>query len=356
MSTKTIRVHRSVTEINENQWNNVVEQSDRGTVFQRTEWLRAVEDGLGRTPRHLVVTKDDNPVGVFPHFLVPVDLPDFVPAVLVGHGLKRLTSLDPGFGGPLFVGDERSNFEVTFDNVDYLFSDTDAMQHLLIPADGDFARYASRLTDRGYRPTVTSCRFVVDLRDGWEAVKSGMDRSKRANLADASQSPATVAERRLDDSVLRQFYETYAQAMERVDGTTYPFEFFESLAHELGDRVKLFTVHVDGEFAGGQLYLLDDERSAIHEFFRGLDAEFFEYYPTELLGKQAMQWGIEHGYDEYDLGRTSGDFTDGSFTYKAELGADIRPILAWERGYSPFRWQAYRIGRWILRNAPETDH
>lgn len=347
---KTVRIHQSIDEINENQWNSVVEQSDRGSVFHRTEWLRAVEEGLGRTARHLVVEKDGNPVSVFPHFLVRIDTPDFVPAWFDAPGLKHLTSIDPGFGGPLFVGDERSNFEVTFDHVDQLFSDNDAIQHLLKPYDTTFVRYASRLADRGYRPTVNSCRFVIDLRRGWDAVESNMDRSKRSNLERARESSATVEDQPLDDSAVEKFYRTYDEAMDRVDGTTYPIEFFDSLERELADRIKLFTVHVDGEFAGGQLYLLDEEGSTIHEFFRGLSAEFFEYNPTELLGERAMKWGIEHGYDEYDLGSTTADFTDGSFVYKDELGADLRPILRWERGYSFVRWQAYRAGRWFLRN------
>jgi len=350
MGTKNLRIHRSIDEINRNQWNNVVEHSDRGTIFHRAEWLRAVEEGLGRSARHLVVEKNGNPVGVFPHFIVRIDLPDFVPASLDGVELKRLSSTDPGFGGPLFVGDERSNFEAVFNHVDRLFSDTNAIQHLLTPSDADFVRYNSQLGDHGYRPMVAGCRFITDLRRGWDAIESNMDRSKRSNLKSARQSSATVEQRSLDDSALERFYGTYVKAMDRVGGKTYSYEFFEALKRELADRSKLFTVYVDGEFAGGQLYLLDENRSIIREFFRGLDAEYFDHNLTELVCERAMNWGIEHGYDEYDFGMTSPDFTAGSFVFKNEFGGDIRPVLAWERGCSPVGWQIYRVGRWLVRN------
>ena len=350
MSEKTVQIYQSIDDVNENQWNTLVEQSERGTVFHRAGWLRAVERGLGRPARHLVVKKGGNPISVFPNFLVDVGVSDVVPMSPDGLRLKRLASSDPGFGGPLFVGDERSNFEVAFDHAERLLSATDAVHHLLKPSDAGFARYTTHLADRGYRPTVRSCRFVIDLRRGWDAVEDGMARSKRSNLDSARENPMTVENPPLDESVLESFYGTYRAAMERVDGKIYPFEFFESLADDLADRVELFTATVDGEFAGGQLYLLDDERSTVREFFRGIDAEYFEYNPTELLGERAMKWAIERGYDEYDLGSTTPDFTDGSFTYKDELGAEIRPILLWERGGSAVRWHAYRAGRWLLRN------
>ncbi len=347
---KQAHVRQSISEVNEGAWNNVVEQSEGGSVFHRTGWLRAVEEGLGRPARHLVVEKSGNPISVFPNFLVDISVPDIGPVPFDGLGLRRLTSLKPGFGGPVFVGDEQTNFEVTFDNAKRLFAETDAMSHLLKPSSSNFARYASQLADRGYRSEVRSCRFVIDLRQGWDEIKSNMHRSKRSNLKRASENSATVEDRQLDDVALEEFYNTYTSAMDRVDGIQYPFRFFEVLQRELADRIKLFTVTADGEFAGGQLYLLDDESSTMHEFFRGLDAEYFEYNPSELISERAIKWAIEHGYDEYDLGSTAADFTSGSFTYKEELGGELRPIIVWERGDSTPQWHIYRAGRWFVRN------
>lgn len=349
MADKTITVHRSIDEIGDGQWNNVVDHADRGSVFHRAGWLRAVEEGLGRPARHLVVENGGNPVGVFPNFLVDIDLPEFVPHSLDGLVSKRVTSIEPGFGGPLFVGSEQSNFEFAFEHVDRLFADIDAVNHRVKPATADFVRYSEPLADYGYRPTVTSCRFVVDLSRGWDAIESGMNGSKRSNLRKARENSATVERESLGESSLEQFYGTYRKTMERVDGTLYPFEFFRKLGEQLPERTKLFTVEVDGTFAGGQLYLLDEERSTMYEFFRGIDDRFFDYYPSELLAESAMKWGINRGYDEYDLGSTSPDFTDGSFNYKAELGAEPRPIVTWERGCSAVQWPLYRLGRWYLR-------
>lgn len=350
MSKKEIRIYDSINDLNENQWNDVVNQSELGSVFHRAGWLRAVEEGLGRTARHLVIEKGGNPVALLPNFVEEVDLPSSVPSVVNRFGAKRLTSVEPGFGGPLFMGSERSNFELMFDHIDRLFEGDDLINHRVKTASDEFVRYSRPFAQYGYQLESGICRLLVDLDQGWEAIEANMNKSKRSNLSDARENPATVYERSLDGAALEEFYDTYREAMDRVGGTTYPFAFFERLGEEFAEHVELFTVEIDGEFAGGQLYLLDEGQSTIHCFFQAVDEAFFEYYPSELLDEYGMKWAIERGYGEYDLGSSPPDFTDGSFKYKNELGAYPRPVLSWEKGCSPIKWPMYRLGRWYLKN------
>ena len=69
MTNLKVEVHDSILDINKNQWNNLVEQSKLGSFFHRYEWLKAIEDGMGLEPRHIVVTKDESLVGIFPNFI-----------------------------------------------------------------------------------------------------------------------------------------------------------------------------------------------------------------------------------------------------------------------------------------------
>lgn len=352
MSETRLKAYESIDAVNESQWNNVVEQSGRGSVFHRTGWLRAVEQGLDLPACHLVLESGGHPVGVLPNVVVDVDLPDAVPAPLDRVAPKRLVSLAPGFGGPLLVGDEREHFELLFDNVDRVVPG-DVAYHRIETVGNDFMRYGERFGRHGYEPVTDSCRFAIDLERGWEAVEADMDRSKRKNLADARDGPATVERRDLGRDVLRSFYDTYRRTMDRVGGTAYPFAFFELLREELPDRIELFTVTVDGEFAGGELNLVDEERSTVRGFFHGLDSDFFEYHPSELVDVRSIRWAIEQGYGTYDLGSTVPDLDDGAFRYKAELGADLDPVVAWERGTSRVQWPAYRFGRRLARRGFE---
>lgn len=350
MSDKKLRVYESIDDVNEGQWNNTVKQSGRGSVFHRTGWLKAVEHGLGLDARHLVLEKKGHPMALVPNFVREIDLPVSVPDALDGLTAKRLVSIKPGFGGPLVMGSERSNFDLLFENADALFADRTLLYHRMEIADDRFMRYATHFARHGYQAETTSCLFTIDLEKGWDAIESEMKGSKRSNVADARDSGATVREPTFDEDAVEEFYGEYEAAMERVGGIVHPFSFFDVLREELADRIKLFTVEVDGEFAGGRLYLLDDERSAVRSFFQGLNSDFFDYHPSELLDEHAIRWGIENGYEEYGLGSTRGDFDDGAFKYKSELGARPRPVLGWEKGYSAVGWPAYRYGRKLLRS------
>ena len=76
MTDLTVTRQESIADRHENQWNTLVSQSDLGSVFHRSGWLRAVERGLDRRVAHLVGRKGSNPVAIFPNFRVSIDLPD----------------------------------------------------------------------------------------------------------------------------------------------------------------------------------------------------------------------------------------------------------------------------------------
>ena len=69
MNNLKVEIIDAISNINKNKWNNLVEQSKLGSFFHRYEWLKAIEDELGLEPRHILVTKDENFVGVFSNFI-----------------------------------------------------------------------------------------------------------------------------------------------------------------------------------------------------------------------------------------------------------------------------------------------
>lgn len=68
----------SISEQSKNQLNDFVEQSGGGTMFHRYGWLAAVEDGLDSESRHVLVSKEGNPVGFLPNVAADLPLPGAV--------------------------------------------------------------------------------------------------------------------------------------------------------------------------------------------------------------------------------------------------------------------------------------
>lgn len=348
MASLATTVVESITEVNDNQWNNLVSQAANGTVFHRTGWLRAVEEGLDRRPKHVVVEKGQNPVAVCPNFLSQVELPFDLPTAA---GFTQLASVTPGFGGPLIL----ANRDECLDGILDAAADIcrfGAIVHRLRVLDPDHVQYAQTLHRRGYRPSLLYCRFVVSL-DDYDRIWNDMHAERRKEIRDADES-VSVERSDFDPDDVGAFYPGYERAMAQIGGTTYPRSFFEALADHLGPRIEVFTAYRDGEPVGRHLYLRDLEQDSLHYFFSGVPREYFEYSSPSLIHNHAIQWALENGFATYDFGATSSHHGDGTFGYKKKFGAELEPVYEWENDHSPVRWRAYRLARRLyLRRTAE---
>ncbi|MHC3438046.1 GNAT family N-acetyltransferase [Natrialbaceae archaeon A-gly3] len=327
-----VHVLETIQAAERRRWNDVVERADLGTVFHRYEWLEAVEEGLDYPARHLLVEKDTNPIGVFPHLVVDVPKTPF----------QRVTSIYPGFGGPLLTTDVTDSLPAAIDAASDLCSGRTVV-HEIRACNTNFLRYNDFLKSRGYRPVQNGGRFVLRLDRDYEEILAGMDSSKRRAIRRGRETDHEIVEEELTEANLRRFQETHERHMNSVGGDVYPPAFFEALAG-MDDRILLVTLRVEGEYAGGFLELLDEGRSTVHGFFAAIPEEYFEYHASELLYDYVFQWCLEEGYETYDFGGAGGDFEDGAFRFKEEFGGELVPNLYWERG-SGLAWKLFENGR-----------
>lgn len=337
----------SIDLVNENQWNDVVSRASGGTVFHRAGWLRAIETGLELEPRHVVVRKKGNPVAVFPNFTTAVDLPVSLPFDETRFGFASLSSLDPGFGGPLITSNREAALRKIFAAIDQI-CDGRYVFHRMRILDPTHVQYAQVFRKRGYRPSLLYCRFLLKLED-YDRIVDEMDAERRKEIRDAKTNDPEITNESINKETIWEFYEEYLKTMDRVDGTPYPFSFFEALSENLGERLEIFTAYVNSNPVGKHLYLRDDDQGSLHYFFAGVDERHFEYSSPALLHDYAFQWGIENGYDVFDFGSTNSHYANGTYRYKKKFGAAVEPVYEWERGHAPIRWRAYRSARRLYR-------
>ena len=339
--------------MNENQWNHVVSQSDRGTLYSRHEWIRAVEEGYDVEPRHVVVEKKGNPVALMPNFVQDVPLPDSVDELLpVEQPFKMLVSSYPGYGGPVITTDESDSLDLLFDAVEESIDGT-VLFHRLQAHDLGHIRYGQYLQSRGYEPRFDSCLFRIDLNDGWETIHGNMDKERRKDLREAHEQDFRVETAPLSEE-FDATYDAYERNTERVDGTVLPRAFLEAIAEGFGDRVLVFTAIVDGREVGRYVHLLDDEASVLHHWLSAIaDTDYYQYHPSELLHERAIKFGIERGYDSYGFGRTGSHFRNSVFGFKQKYGGCAIPMFRMEKGYSSLVWPMYKFGRQQFRQQKE---
>lgn len=313
-------------------WNDVVDRSDLGTVFHRYEWLEAIERGLEYPVRHLVIGNDTDLVGLFPNFVVEIPKTPF----------NRLTSIYPGFGGPLLTTDAADSLSLVSDAIPRL-CDRRTIVHEIRASNTNFHRYDDCLASEGYDSSRIDGRFLLNLAKGYDALFDGMNSSKRRAIRRGRDIDHEIDDVDPSRENLARFYEAYRRRMENIDGTVYPFAFFDRL-RAMDDRILLVSLSVEGEYAGGFLALRNDEQDTVHGFFAAVPSEYFEYHASELVYDYLFRWAIDEGYEYYDFGGGGADFEDGGFTFKEKFGGRLVPNLYWERGTSP-AWPLVKTGR-----------
>lgn len=328
------RVVDSIEATNQNQWDNVLEQAGMGCLFESYDWLRAHETVFEHTPRHIVVEKGGNPVGLLKGFVTDIEKIPF----------RRYDSSAFGFGGPVVLTDESTVIEEIFRTIEDICGGR-ILAHRMKPPSLDHVRYGRMLHQRNYQPVVRNCRFLVDLSQDWTDIVDGMDRSRRRNMRKADETDYTVEELSLTDSNLEQLLSKYDAAMDRAGADGVRREFVHELAATVPEGLRLSAVYADGEHVGSLLHLVDTYRDAVQYFVAGISPDDFEHYPAEILHRNAMQWAIENGYSTYDFGGTAADWTDGVFKFKSEFGGRIYPSIQWEKGASSVLWPLFKRGR-----------
>ncbi|WP_248516261.1 GNAT family N-acetyltransferase [Salinarchaeum laminariae] len=345
MSDRSVSVVRSVEEIGEGPLRNLVEQGTGGSFFHRYDWLRAVEDGLPWQPRHVVVRKGENPVGFLPTFGRRLSLPhDAAERVAEAADIESLVPPPPGYGGPVATGDEEAIVGELLDGVSSI-DGSNAIFHRIQSYDVGSIRYGRPLETRGYEPRIDQCAFVLPLDSDWETLLDRMDSGRRKAMRRSAEQDAEVTIESIADD-LPATYEMYAANMGRVGATTRPRSFFEAVADHLPDRVLVGRATVDGREVGRYVFMLDDEQDVLHHWLSAIpDSDDFDAYPSELLHRRAIQWGLEEGYDRYSFGPTAPDLSDSVFRFKEQYGGRPVPLVRWEKGTLPVAWQAYKVGR-----------
>lgn len=331
-SSHEVTVVDTVRDLGRAEWNDVVDRSSCASVFHRFEWIDAIESGLPYAPRHLVVRKDGNTIGLFPNFVRKLPNTPF----------RQLSSVYPGYGGPLLPTDRKESLELVIDGIPDLCAGR-TIVHELRTLDTDYLGYNRFLQSRGYEPYRGMCRHQIDLTDGYDEIFDAMSRSRRKAIRRGRENDHEIVEEAVTEANLRRFHGVYERVMERVGGKVHPVSFFEHLA-EMQSNVLLLTIRIDGEYAGGFLELLDDDQSTVRGFFSAVPEEYYDHHAKELLYDYVVRWGIENGYETYDFDNSPTDFESGVFRYKDGFGGEVVPTFVWERGDSPL-WNLVKYGR-----------
>lgn len=334
MSELSTTVHITITDIDKNQWNKVVNHSKLGSIFHQYEWLHAIEQTMPYQPRYIVVSKANNLIGVFPNFIIKTPkLP-----------IKILFSIEPGYGGPLYTKYEKDIIPMMLEEIPKICTDRIIAHHILSDNPG-FSRYQLLLDKYNYRFNLRYATSIIHLQQrSYKDIYHNYDRRKKRNLKNIKNVGCQIKEESITLEKLQQFYKGYQQVMKRVQGTIYPFTFFKKLKERIPKKLKLFTANIDTQPIGSHLYLIDKKRNTFIAWLLDIQPKNQQFHPSELLHDYAIQYALNNGFKTYDFGYSHADYTNGIFNYKQEFGATASPILLWKKNCSMIPWTFLKKG------------
>ncbi|MBO4247086.1 GNAT family N-acetyltransferase [Halomicrobium sp. IBSBa] len=284
------------------EWDNVVTNHDRATVFHTRAWKQTVDRTFNYDPAYVVVSDDEtgDTIGVVPSFRV---------GETVGESFVNPFC---EYGYPLVATD----------------ADPRRVLSALTTLPGRFDaiickdRYGTDI--RGYYPEFGAIKTGVSFRVPttiafdtlWE---NGFNRDLRSSIRTARDHDLTVTE--TDD--VAAYFELYRQTMDRLGSPIFPQSFFDTLKSTFGSDCRILLVDEDSPKAGllvldfgGDRYILSNASDPTH----------WDERPNELLYCTVIEWACDGEYSVVDFGRTEPE--SPLYEFKQKFGGTEKQLAS----------------------------
>jgi CelD/BcsL family acetyltransferase involved in cellulose biosynthesis len=310
-------------------WNDCVERSPHGNPLHRYEALAVLARYSDTTVRPLVGSVGDEPVGVFPVF------------VMERAGLSAAFSPPPHswiqYLGPVVVPEaDADRYRLEARHLGFVRACLDRLDSAVNP------RYVHLHTDPAYadpraftaegfdvRPRYT---YDVDLDRDREDLLLSFGSDARGNVRDGEDIDYEVREGDADDAawIIRQVARRYDE-----QGKSYGVE--PGMVRELYERLpdgwlRPYVCSVDGEKVTGMVAL--DDGDTVYRWQGGMKKDDVDAPANDLLDWAIMTDAMERGRRRYDLVGAEHERING---YKSKFNPDLSTYYTLTRASRPLQ-------------------
>ena len=282
------------------EWEAYVANAQAGTFYHTLAWHDAVVSVFGHEPHYLIARRGGRIVGVLPMFLVR--------SWIAG---RLLTSLPYAVYGGAVCEDDHAAAALL-----------DEAKRLAERLDVRCIDLRSITANLPGLPTVDRyVTFRKALPDRIEDVLASMPRKARAAARNGREKHGLTVE--VGDDLLPVVWRLYTRSMRRLGSPNYPFALFRALVENTPDKHVVSVVRYQGRPAAGLVTFLF--RDTVLPYFAGCIEQLDRCGTNNVMYLSAMEWGVEHGFRQFDFGRTRKD-NRGSYDFKRHQGFDPEPL------------------------------
>jgi FemAB-related protein (PEP-CTERM system-associated) len=290
----------SATPDMQQRWDHYVMDSDLGSVFHTTSWLKLIQSSFTHRPFHLVAETPTGKIsGVLPLFLVRSRI----------FGRIMTSTPQAAYGGILADNDSVSI---------KLFSEAKKLAQeknvrFLELRNLHASETLSLITKDLY---VT---FKQELADDPEKNFSSIPRKTRA---ECRQGIKNGLEFKVNEIGVDDFYKVYSRSVRDLGTPVFSKRLFANGLQEFGDKCKIISVHWQDKLVSSVWTLF--YKDEILPYYGGAIREYNRLGVNNFMYWMLIKYGCENGYRVFDFGRSKKG--TGSFNFKKRWGMDMKDL------------------------------
>jgi serine/alanine adding enzyme len=333
-----------VRHLEETTWRHFVDEHPDGKIFHTLEMFQVFAQIKGHRPTLWAVIDANGDVLAL---LLPVEI------TLKGGVLRGLTTRVVVYGSVLYtpgpVGQDALGilFRTYTQEVDrrVLFTE---LRNL-----SDLSDAQSILTGHGF-VYEDHLNYLVNLGRSEEGIMQSMSRGTRKKIRRGLRRGQVTIEEANRPEQVGTCYElldkTYARARVPLAARSL-FEAAFEVLHSRG-MVKFLLARVDNTYVATSVELI--YKDVIYGWYGGMDREYGEYLPNELLTWYILSWGAKNGYRMYDFGGAGKpDEEYGVRDFKAKFGGELVNYGRNIQVHAPIRFAVSKLGFQAYRHLSE---
>ncbi len=333
----------------ENEWENFVATSPKGTFFHTLRWKEVLEKSFPYETLYLVIRdSNDNLIGICPFFITKKLWPFRV--------LDSLPNSD--LGGPLMK--EEYNKEAASLLKDYLkeLSSDKGITYAKIRLSDP--KLCECLKTRASKVDTNSGTMILDLTEKpMDFIWNKIFKQKQRKYIKRFEHDGFITKEAKDTEDLNKFYALYHQnAIKR--GVPYPFTYYRNVFDLLYPNSFNIILIERGEICiGAGIFFIYPERKVIYMVGAALDKTVSSRYKIYYkLRWETIKYAHRNGFRYLSFGPTPSDPGSVYYSLKSEFGAEFYQDYFL---YLPFngklfflRENAIKIGRKMKNRLPKT--
>jgi len=333
---------RLATKEDKEEWNNVVEQTDNGTIYHTWEWKQVIEQGLGDKAYYIIAERNNDLVGVFPLFSRASLKYSKVPAFFK-NTFQVLWSPHIqvwGYGGPCILGNDEEVFKKLFEYADNFIKKNKKIISLRV------FPYKNRFETFYQKNNFTSISWQTSylyLSKSVDELWTNLNKKHRNAVRKGRKEGLKVVEGKTE-SEIKEFYEcVWSDLVRYITNKTkhqliyspkfLPYEYFKTIWDILVPKkmAKFYFVYYNDKIISGLVIFCYNDM-AIYEHGASI-REYLKLRPNNLLLWIAIEDAKKNGYKIFDLAGMPFDEQDGVYRFKAGWNGELKQLKWYYKEY-----------------------